>query len=284
MIEPLILRFFASCGVLLAGPAFAADHYWQFEQSPGFVGDSIGTADWATNTASPATRPASGRGAKFPSQRAADFTNNASILAANVQPLVASYTIEMFVHFDALDGRYGTVIFDQGVCNAAHNTFAQVRYDGIHGSAFQEVLVGSQASNSLTSYFATGFVPQTGIDYYIALVHDHASELLTFYWKDLTNDMALQSSSIDGYVQYQIDRSLFEVGDLNSGACGVHDFGHDGLIDDIRISYHARSQSELLINDATAGGSRQVPVNWPWLLAAAAVIGVVGARRANRTF
>lgn len=233
--------------VLLEAPASAAaDHFWQFEDQPGFSADSIGSAHLVVNTAAQATLPASGRGSSFPGQRAADFGDDASILGVDIAPLVGDFTIEMYVHFDVLNGPFATNLFAQGVCNGQVNILSDVRRDGLGGTALNEVRVSSENGTGGVSQFNTGFVPEVGVDYYLAFVHDDSENTVVFYSKDLTNGGGVQTATFQGFVSYPSAATRFEVGDFDSDSCGTVDFGHDGLVDDVRVSYEVLDPSQLL--------------------------------------
>lgn len=276
--SPLIVALALSLHVLHAGSARAADHSWQFEDQPGFGADSIGAADLLVNTAVQATRPVAGRGSRFPGESAADFTDDASILAVDIAPLVDDFTIELYVHFDLLNGAFATQLFAQGICNGHANILADVRRDGLRGTILNEVRIASEDGAGGVSQLNTGFVPEVGVDYFVAVVHDDSQNTLVFYWKDLTNGGAMQSATLQGFVSYESALSRFEVGDLDSDSCGTADFGHDGLIDDVRVSYFARGEWELLEPvPAVPSGSLG-----PWILLTTLVLAVGAARLAPR--
>lgn len=242
----LVLLLLGLPVLLQASASSGADHLWQFEEQPGFGADSLGGASLLVNTAAQATLPGSGRGSSFPGQRAADFTDDASILAVDIAPLVDDFTIELYVHFDVLNGPFATNLFAQGVCNGQVNVLADVRRDGLGGTTANEVRVSSENGAGGISQFNTGFVPQVGTDYYLAVVHDDSQDTVVFYWKDLTNGGALLSATEQGFVLYESLATRFEVGDFDSDSCGTVDFGHDGLFDELRVSFSALDASELL--------------------------------------
>ena len=106
--------------VLLATGLFASAtagaepiHYWQFEESPGLLADSIGGASLTNSSAVAAPIPGAGRGSRFADVPVGNATA-AEVAGAGERLTViladapsGDFTIEVLAHFDALAGSFG---------------------------------------------------------------------------------------------------------------------------------------------------------------------------------
>ena len=132
--------------VAIAGAASAATiHYWRFENSPGFLADSVGGATLTAGTGvTQKAIPDGSRGASFPiGSAAADFpaTNVGWLKTTLPAALTSSFTVEALIRPDAFAGIYGDVIAATSTdisFPALMGWVFQVRLDGFGGSSVRE--------------------------------------------------------------------------------------------------------------------------------------------------
>jgi hypothetical protein len=233
--------------ILQAGSASAATiHYWQFENSPGFLEDSVGSATLsAVGSAVQVALPESGRGSSFGDvvegdARALDVQGNGH-LTLTLDELTRNeftgndFTVEVLAHADTLTGSFGNTL--AGAADAQQNVaiawILQVRNT-------QLALVLCNGGSCEIEF--SGISVPTGKDYYLAAAVDLDGGQTTFFAQDLTDAGSLQSTT----------RS-FDITTLNSptkfaiGATGDGTLYFDGLIDEVRISDTALSEHQLLV-------------------------------------
>jgi hypothetical protein len=237
--------------ILIAGAASAATiHYWQFENSPGFLNDSVGGATLTAGVGvTQKAIPDGTRGAAFPIPGSAgDFPGTISGYLKTTLPsgLTSSFTVEAFVRPDARAGLYGDLIAgttsDISTPSLSGWIF-QVRLDGFGGSAPGELGI-SLNQGAAFDFVRSGFVLSPGVDYYVAAAVDIPGGKVTFYRKDLTAGGPLQSF-VGTHSRTALNaNTAMHIGAVTSA---VFDFGFDGLIDEVRLSNTALGSGELLL-------------------------------------
>jgi hypothetical protein len=244
-------------------------HYWPFENSSGFLVDSVGTADLA-GSAQQTQLPQVGPGSTFPdylsvsfggfNDDVADFSGG-SLRNIGIAPMTGDFTVEAFIHMDADAGEFGDCI----VCVlAALNDWPSeswaflVRYDGAFGTQPRELLLSLYEGNNREA-LPSGFVLDVGVDYYVAAAVDLAGETVTFWVQDLTHGGPLQSS-----VRTHSRSALNPISQLTIGNDGTWHpaFAWDGLIDEVRISDAVLREDELLVSN-TATDPESFVAWWP---------------------
>jgi hypothetical protein len=230
-------------------------HHWRFENGS-FLEDSEGTADLTNTTVTQVDLSTLNPASAFPvpggladNSSAAEFHDTGGLLGTMV-PLVGSWTIEMLVRTDNLNGTWGQALFNNAVdrCNSSSNVGMQFRMDGSGGAAPGELSVWS---GSLTAHvwLPLGFIPEIGKDYYFGFVHDDDADTLTFYLKDLTAmDPSIRSTF--KFEAYRFpDATGVEIGNVSGGACGADSHAHDGVIDEVRVTDVALPEMDLYVTD-----------------------------------
>ena len=248
------------CAAIPTEPAVSAGstiHHWRFEAA-GFLEDSVGDADLTNTTVTQIDLSEMDPVSAFPvptgsaaNTYAAEFHDTGG-LGGDIVPLIGSWTIEMLVRTETLNGTWGQALLNNAVdrCNSSGNVGIQFRMDGVGGTSHGELAVFSGSTSAEQVWIPLGFVPEIGNDYYFGFVHDDDANTLTFYVQDLTV-MDLLSSSTFEFEAYSFpDATGVEIGNVSGGACGADSHSHDGLIDEVRISDVALSLSELYVTDS----------------------------------
>ena len=252
--------------IMVAAPAAIAAtiSYYRFEDSPGFLKDSSGNGYDLTqpNPASgfQATLPASGRGSAFPTTIPQTGAANAKaydvagVTASPIQrtfvspPVAGDFTIEAFVHPDTFN--FTDAIFGNSDVNGTAGFAFQARHDTALGNPADALFLTVSDTSGGGHFFyspSSTFVLSTGIDYYVAAAFDDTLNATTLYLKDLTDNGALQSTTVilggtwnmKGYVKYAIGNYSADTAD--GGAA------FDGLIDEARLSSGLLPSDQLLI-------------------------------------
>lgn len=256
MLRLLLKHCLATALCACCSSAHAATlHHWRFEESPGFLQDSVGAAHLsASPAASQYALPAVGPGENFigpfpgvgTNTSAAAFSGSLSngLAAANSTPISGDFTIETLYHAASLIGTYGDVLASQaaGVNLGDVSWVFQVRLDGFAGTTNGElVLVLSDG----TSFHAplSGIIIQPGIDYYVAASFDRAGGQVTYRARDLTNGTPMQTVISAHSVPTLNQEAEFRIGDLEVN----NSFAAHGIIDEVRLSDHVLSDDELLV-------------------------------------
>ncbi len=236
--------------LLVAGLRGQAIHYWQFENSPGYLNDSVGGATLGNNGTTQATLPGSGRGSQFTgiSSRAADFTEG-NTLSGTITALTGDFTVEAFIHRDTDSGTYEDLIAaatTTGLSNYTQIGWSfSIRLDGAAGSDDGELtLIVSDGTNG--ELLQSGFVIPTGKDYYVAAAFNLLGGEATFYVQNLTDSGSLLSSTVSHTRGSLASRTNLVIG--GHGAHTVGDVHFDGLIDEVRLSTAVRENGDLLVN------------------------------------
>ena len=247
---------------LLAGvlpPALAnaqVIHHWEFEDTPGFLENSVGVTPLTNDGAAEADLPGSGRGSQFVglppgNATAADFAGTGEHLSAVIGTSPANdFTIEVFAHFDSLSGTFGEHIVGTALDASNANIGWALQYRFNTGT-LQLVICLASACELIDSDLPL----ETGIDYYIAAAFDLQNAgggEVTFYLQDLTNEGDLQIVTVP---HASPSRNLITT--VAIGATASNSFAVEGLIDEVRLAHTVLPESELLIH--SAGGCPETP-------------------------
>ena len=242
----------AICGA----PAVATTiGYYQFEDSPGFLVDSSAASHNLTASTSSPTQVASPFGAtanppagSVANSEAANFSLASTQSFSAADPgTYSDFTFEAFVkpatvatsgsnarviasQFDNTNG-----VFSFGLPSNASTTFTRDR------APFIQLLTGGTTRNVQSTFQLT-----LNTSYYVAVVVDvggvAGGTAVTFYVRDLSTEV-MQSETIEvaGLTSINNSNLAFTVG----GRVGGSQF--DGVLDEVRFSDTALSQSELLV-------------------------------------
>jgi hypothetical protein len=255
-----------------ASPSLAATtHYWKFESSPGFTADSVGSATLTPGgDPAQATLPGTGRGSAFadvvPGDASAlEVTSGGRMSTGGFAQ--GDFTIELLAHADAIGGPSGNSIVGQA--NSTLNTeiawILQIRSNQL------TLLLCLSGSCEILS---TGVTFVTGKDYYLAAAVDLDGGVVDLYFQNLTDGTPLQKVT-----KFHSKTTLNSPANFHIGSiAGQTPFG--GLIDEVRLSDHVRSESELLVNRSST-----VPMTGPLgqglLVALLLVAGTVCVRQSR---
>jgi len=243
------VSFLFIVGAAASGDA-APVHYWQFEGSPGFLEDSIGSATLSESaTPGQGAIPGTGPGSTFDA-----LAGNSSLAGLDAgdgfsTPLTASsdFTIEALVNFSALSGSFGSSIagFFESQLNVDVDWILQARSTGPAVN-----LVLTAVTTSGVAILDSGFALAINTDYYVAAAYDSTGSV-TFWIQNLTSDGLRQSSSVSHALGGGFTAtSTFVVG----GAPNILSFS--GVLDEVRLSDSVLGQDELLsLNEVPEPGT-----------------------------
>ena len=254
---PVAIACVLACAGAVASPtADAAVHYWRFEGNGAqFLADSLGGATLTVVNGVQRPIPDGSRGADFPVELpvpggganafAGDLAESGVCETSIPGALSSSFTLEAFVHFDTLVATYGKVIAANYRSGNLPGVGLVVRTDGFAGTQVQELVLDVYDGVNLT-FVKSGFVLETGIDYYVAVAFDFPGHGVTFYVADLTHHAeVLTATNVHAYASLPLV-DTFVIGHT---AARDLEFGMDGLIDEVRLSDGVLAPGDLLIGD-----------------------------------
>lgn len=255
-------------------------NYWRFENSPGYLNDSVGSATLTNSGTSQATLPGTGRGSNFlglPSSSAADFTEG-NALNGTIAAITGNFTIEAFIHRDTNSGVYFDLI--AATTNTALDSFADIgfnfliRLDGAGGTSANELIldVGNGSSGQTMQ---SNFIIPTGKDYYVAVTFNLGGGQATFYVQNLTDGGSLLTSTASHSLSSIASRTGIYIGGYATYTAGHVYF--DGLLDEVRLSNAVLTPGSLLIAAIPEPGTYALLAGCAGLLGAC-----VRRRRATR--
>ena len=237
--------------MMAAGVSAQVVNYWRFENSPGFLNDSVGSTTLASSSVTQVTLPATGRGSSFlnyGSASAADFTEgSSSYLNGTYGGMAGDFTVEAFIHRDTNAGTFFDTIVFTGTgagSPAVHGFNFYVRVDTALGNSSGELMLGLSDGTNFSSLLSGRVIP-TGKDYYVAVTFS-LSGSATFYVENLTDGGSLLTSTVIHSFASLNNLTTVQIGGIAGGS--NNDVFFDGLIDNVRISNAALSPSALLIN------------------------------------
>jgi hypothetical protein len=255
--------------ILQAGSSAAATiHYWQFENLPGFLEDSVGSAALSTvGSAVQVALPESGRGSSFGDvvegdARALEVQGNGRLTltmndVTRDEFTKNDFTVELFAHADTLIQSFGDTLAGaaDGQQNASVAWLLQVR---------NTQLSLALCNGGTCEIEFSGLSVSTGKDYYLAAAVDLDGGQTTFYLQNLTDGGSLQSTTRPFDITTLNTPTMFAI-----GATGDGTLYFDGLIDEVRISNSALTEQQLLL----------VPEPSTAFLLAFALVGLAARRR-----
>jgi hypothetical protein len=238
----------SACGLLAASAPVPADaaviHHWRFEDVPGFLEDSVGGASLAgtpLQTALPGAGPGAAFAARVPDNAAsADFAGAEALATVLPDAPTGSFTIELFVHFEALTGSFGEHLAGPALGAQNQNIGWTLQYRFATGTL--QLIPCLAAACELVD---SGIPLAAGKDYYVAAAFDVADESggeVTFYVLNLTDGGALQIVTVPHSTP-----SYNPIDTLAIGATADNGLGVEGLIDEVRLSDMALELQDLLI-------------------------------------
>ena len=244
---PVVFALLA--GLQAATVAAATLHHWRFEDSPGFLADSAGSADLtATGITQQTALAATGRGMYFTglpggNASAAEVEPGAiGFLGATIPAMTGNFTAEAFVHFDQLAGQWGAHIMGPTSDGTVWSWTLQVRFNGWAGSMGKELILGLQDGSLTAEVIRSFIIMETGKDYYVAAALNLSGGEATLYVQNLTDAGPLQ------IVTGSHSRtSLLPVTSFSIGGFFNSDAPMDGLVDEVRISDTLLTPEDLLI-------------------------------------
>ncbi len=265
----LLVPLTASVSHSLNRESFVTLHYWRFEDSPGFLRDSVGDATLSPENVVQVTIPNNGRGRDFPYQipgsganrSAADSTTAIAGLTADTTPVETAFTIELFANIDDLSPGNGVaaqraVLASQATEGAVPSEFSWAfvieRFGadwtdsppahGSGGKSTRRELELFVSNGQTISLIPSGILIRQGTDYFLSAAFDVDSRV-RFYVKNL----------IDGTVETtEVSHSLSTVNpDSAMSIAFPASFSFvDGLIDEVRLSRGVVPVEQLLVNEA----------------------------------
>jgi hypothetical protein len=240
--------------------------HWQFEDGA-FLDDSSGNGNTLTNVGGMAqvAIPGSGNGSDFPTTipqtgatngRIADFTATSGVSGfsdadnASYGSIATSgaFTIEAFIN----SGSGGGAPEDARYIAAQYDSGSSQRSWGfqVNGDEGLTLLLGDMGTFWESPDTANNII-SFNTDYYVAVSFDIATDDAIFYWQDLTNGGTLQTQTVNLVTAYSVNATSlgdptldFTIG-YSAGSDKRWDAG--GVIDSVRLSNTALSESELLI-------------------------------------
>jgi len=232
-------------GILFGSAASATTlHHWRFEDAPGLLEDSAGTATLSGDGVQLAL-PLAGPGSLFapgtlPNDFTADFTTAEEFTAVLPDAPTGDFTIEAFVDFDSLVSSFGLHIAGTAE-SALNNTIGWSLEYRTSLNAIALVVCLDSSCDILDS----GVTPVPGKDYFVAAafdVIDPNSVETTFYIENLTDATGLQTITVPGSKTAYNGIDTFAIGAMASGS-----LSYSGLIDEVRLSDEPLEAGQLLL-------------------------------------
>tara|TARA_R100000027_G_scaffold1806_4_gene2010 strand:- start:4048 stop:4896 length:849 start_codon:yes stop_codon:yes gene_type:complete len=233
--------------------------YYRFE-SGAFQDNSQGTGSGLLNLGSTPTQlaiPASGTGSAFPTTIEQTGASNGSLASlfgsdrfavsdASSINITSDFTIEAFIDRKATTSTT-QYIASNWYTSGNYRSFALgvAGTTGVGGGSAGALFLLLSDGGSDVSIFQTGLTIGLDTDYYVGVSFDQSDQTsgITFYTQDLTSGGALLQSSIG----HDIDHLNVGSGALQIGAYDGNKSNFQGLVDEVRISNTALSESELLV-------------------------------------
>jgi len=239
--------------------------FYQFEDSPGFLAGSGGTpaltasASSPTQVASPFGSIANLPAGAVPNAEAASFTASDNQSFAIPDASYSSITAEAYIRPDS----FGSGSTARGIVSHGGSTstvaFALSITGTGSGLGARRLFVQTSANGSTLLNSVSPYALTADSNYYVAAViqpgvaGSGADGSVTFYLQDLTAGTPLQTATVaaTGLSAFFDPAAGFRIG-ANLGSGSQSPF--DGIIDEVRISDTALTQSQLLIPEpATLG-------------------------------
>jgi hypothetical protein len=262
--------------VLLTGtlllPTFRSDahaevlHHWQFEDSPGFLEDSVGGATLSSLNFDQVALPSEGRGGRFLGSDSGNGLNKkaaetpqrvAGLTSYETTPIDDAFTIELFTNIDVLPlDSARSVLVSQASNPYRPSLFGwalAIEEDGLRGEARG---VPWNASPGELELFASdgdaiwlipsGIFIEEQVDYYLSASFDVDADV-RFYVKNLA-DGSVQISNIEHSLKNLRPDSRLDIGAPYPFAI------MDGIIDEVRLSRGVLPIEDLLIHASSILG------------------------------
>ena len=243
-------------------------HYWRFEEEPGFLEDSVGTATLTTQEFDQVALPAEGRGDQFPNrlpgigdnQRAAETPPTvAGFTTHDSTPIDDAFTIELFANVDDLDlGGNRSVLVAQNTNPFRSDQFSwafAIERSGPVGDwpAVPRELELFASDGEDTSQFASGILIDEQTDYFLSASFDIEGDI-RFYVKNLS-DGSIQTANVEHSMSELRPDSTLQIGVPKNFAV------LDGIIDEVRLSRGVVPIEALLVNLARGDVNADGQVN-----------------------
>ncbi len=238
-------------------------HWFRFEETGGFLNDSVGTAILSASSVDQVTLPSVGRGAQFPrsfygdtiNKSAAAFGNQSTSLFAEATSVDGSFTIELLAHIEdlfdpavqgdaILAGQWSAV--PPGLPRSDLSWVFHVEME----NADEPVLSLSLSDGTNLLEYLSGIAINEKTDYFLAASFDVESNIITYHVQDLTASAPLQTVKVEHNVFQLNPDPIFHIGNATDD-----DFGQViGLIDEVRFSRGVVDVEDLLISPGDFNG------------------------------
>ncbi len=245
--------------------------YWQFGDDPGgFLADSGPNGLHLTDPIPPlqASIPGAGPGSTFNdtlvgNTEMADFPVGAGggISAPTTPDVLAlalsDFTIEAFVNINRDDDDPAGTLFSVWHIAAQYDFGTQRSWSFsiavensccglVAGNLFMNASL--DGSNATTSQINSGFDILVDKDYHLAAAYDSSAGTTTFYAQNLTDGTAQALTIHHGMGVLHNSTADLTIGALNNGGASLDPrFGFRGVMDEVRLSNVALSNTELLV-------------------------------------
>lgn len=225
--------------------------YWRFENAANFLEDSGPNNLDLTAGGSPApyyfALPTTGDGSCFPDEipetgqannGLAEFSSTGGVLSHADSPLFefGDFTIEVLFH------RFSTAAHMNFIGQYSSTDNQRGWAFGVRASSNDQFYLYHCESGSSSQYLATTLEANDDDDYYAAVSYS-ASGSVTFYLQNLTDGTPLSATTY-GHSYGPLFNSTV---DLTIGNMGNGSYPFAGVLDEIRLSNIALSESQLLV-------------------------------------
>ncbi|AQQ70977.1 hypothetical protein SMSP2_01341 [Limihaloglobus sulfuriphilus] len=253
--------------VLSSAASYAATlAYWKFDEG---AADSQLLADSTGNTTNEFIRGTSASGfmdptwtagikgdsalhferlSAFPNGQVASFINGYDPELNSSALISSSFTVEAFINMDTLpDEGYSAVRYVVSLCDRS-GTYASywnysIRMRTADGKTYAEG--NSRAADGSWPTVTSSVALDAGVNYYLAYSYDDTTGEATIWVDEHSDSVTFTSAPISNALEHP----MFTIG-ARAPSTSYSAF-FDGVIDDVRISDTALTQSELLVPEPT---------------------------------
>jgi RNA polymerase sigma factor (sigma-70 family) len=233
-------------------------HYWRFEDSPGFLQDSVAGATLTAQNIVQTALPSNGRGASFPTNipgiganaSAADsLRSTAGLTTNNSTPVGEAFTIELFANLDDVgpaNTNRRAVMAVQALSPNAASEFSWAFAVEMQGTNFggttsspQELELFASDGNRI-ELIPSGIFIERNTDYFLSASLDVNADV-RFYVQDMATG-AVQTTNVAHSLATLNQEAIMKI-------VSPTEFGFvDGILDEVRLSRGVLPIDGLLVN------------------------------------